>query len=69
MANQDGTTKQNAVATFVDKPNGKVRYDFVSNDVSTVGIFRSYFTFKTSWVPLEALPIDYFEIHINENFL
>lgn len=69
MVSSAGTIKTNSPWTFVDKPNWKITYNFVSNDVNTVGTFSAYFSLKKAWVKKLSVPTTDFQIEIVKDFL
>ena len=69
MVSMDNTVVVNTLATFVDKPNGKIKYTLSVWNTSTVGIFKGYFKLMIAWVPKKSAPKEYFQIEIIDDLL
>lgn len=57
-----------SVATFVDKANGQVKYDFQAVDVATAGRYKAYFGLTISGIKKLAAPTHYFDIDITQDY-
>jgi hypothetical protein len=69
MVDQNETVITNSPATFTDKTNGEVTYNFTADDVSNSGQFKAYFSLKTGGIKKLASPTDYFIINITRDYL
>ena len=69
MVDLSGTVIVNGAATFVDKANGQVTYNFAEADVADPGKYKAYFSFSTGGVKKLASPTEYFIINIMEDLI
>lgn len=68
MKDDEGTEKVNAVATIVDAAAGTVKYEWVTGDTDTAGLFISEFEVTFADSTIETFPnVDYIRISITED--
>ena len=69
MVDEDNNIIIDSDATFVDKPNGQITYNFVAADVANQGRYRGYFALMIAGQKKLPAPKNYFTIEITENFI